>query len=244
MCRCSCESGKELIVRDEYLKQGKVRSCGCLATENKSKIGNANVDYTFEQWCIDHQRCDILNLWDSEKNNCLPSDIGYSSGKKYYFKCKYGKDHSTLRSPSNITKNGTSDIMDCEICNSFATYLINLYGEDAIEKYWDFDKNNVDVFKVRKQTNKKIYIKCQENIAHGSYKTTGNHFSRGQRCPYCSGKSGLIMPEDSLGALHPKSLSVWVGDELCSPYSLAPQTHKKFLWKCNNEKHDNYMRSV
>jgi len=45
------------------------------------------IRYTFEQWCLDNNRLDILNRWDYELNKCKPSKIGYSTKKKYYFKC-------------------------------------------------------------------------------------------------------------------------------------------------------------
>lgn len=51
----------------------------------------SNSNYSFEQWCIDNDRNDILKRWDYDKNMCLPSDIGYMSNNKYFFKCPEGK---------------------------------------------------------------------------------------------------------------------------------------------------------
>ena len=39
LCQCSCEKGKETIVRSWGLIGGGTRSCGCLATEGKRQRG-------------------------------------------------------------------------------------------------------------------------------------------------------------------------------------------------------------
>lgn len=42
--------------------------------------------YTFEEWCINNDRLDILDRWDYEKNDKLPSQVAYRTKMKYYFK--------------------------------------------------------------------------------------------------------------------------------------------------------------
>lgn len=42
--------------------------------------------YTFEEWCINNDRLDILDRWDYEKNDKLPSQVAYRTRKQYYFK--------------------------------------------------------------------------------------------------------------------------------------------------------------
>ena len=39
----------------------------------------------------------ILEIWDYDKNKCLPTEVSYGSGKKYWFKCKK-KSHSYQQS--------------------------------------------------------------------------------------------------------------------------------------------------
>ena len=76
----------------------------------------------------------------------------------------------------------------CSCCNSIAQDLINNYGKNALEKYWDYDKNkNLDPFKIQRCSHKKVWIKCQENEEHGSYDITcANFTSNGNRCPICN----------------------------------------------------------
>ena len=51
---------------------------------------------SFQQWCEDNNRQDILNLWDYNNNSVLPSEISRWTPKKYYFKCENGIHESEL----------------------------------------------------------------------------------------------------------------------------------------------------
>ena len=56
---------------------------------NKLNMQRRLIMYSFEQWCIDNNRKDFLEAWDYELNSDMPNDIGYSTSKKRYFKCKF-----------------------------------------------------------------------------------------------------------------------------------------------------------
>ena len=48
----------------------------------------------------------------------------------------------------------------CRKCNSFGQWLVNIYGDDAINNYWDYDKNIVNPFDIQIGYKKqKIYLK-------------------------------------------------------------------------------------
>lgn len=70
---------------------------------------------------------------------------------------------------------------------SFGQYLLNNYGEDAINKYWS-EKNTEDPFKMGYTSEIKVWLKCQNKDYHDDYEMTPHHFSQGHRCPYCSGR--------------------------------------------------------
>lgn len=65
LCRCDC--GKETVVFGDSLKQGKTKSCGCLARE---KAGFVNVKHgqhgtkTYKTWASIIQRCTNINCKD------------------------------------------------------------------------------------------------------------------------------------------------------------------------------------
>ena len=146
---------------------------------------------SFYDWCVENGKEDYLNLWDYELNGgCTPKDVPYSSGKKYFFKCPRGLHASEEKRIASLISKNTN--LMCNCCNSIGQYLINNYGEDALEKFWDYKKNgSLDPFKITKCSAKKVWIKCQEDETHGSYLIRCTHFtSSGSRCPICKEKRG------------------------------------------------------
>ena len=151
---------------------------------------------SFEQWCIDNNRQDVLNRWDYELNNCKPDEVSYgSSRRKYYFKCPRGLHDSELKLIKSFTMRQKRSI-NCKQCNSFAQWGIDNLGEDFLDKYWDYEKNNelgIDPWLINKKCYiPKIYIKCQENLSHKSYLISPSNFCTNRRCPICNLSKGEI----------------------------------------------------
>lgn len=61
---------------------------------------------------------------------------------------------------------------------SFGQYLLNNYGEDAINKYWS-EKNTEDPFKMGYTSEIKVWLKCQNKDYHDDYEMTPHHFFSG-----------------------------------------------------------------
>lgn len=243
-CQCDCGNPELKLVAESQLKSGKTKSCGCLATKNKHIIGKNNTKISFKKWCEENNRHDLLELWNNDLNNELPNDIGCSSSKDFYFICKNDETHKLKFKPQNITKNGTGFQLICPTCNSFGYNLKNIYGENALEKYWDYDKNKeIEPMLIPKNTNKKLFIYCQKNKKHGSYEVSGSHFwQRNQRCPYCS--HSKIIKEESLGFLFPKAVDIWSEKNKIFPYDVSESSGKRIVWKCENNIHSEYTRSI
>ena len=140
-------------------------------------VGMEIIDVLFEEGLLENIH---LTMFASEK----------SSGKKYFFKCPRGLHESEEKMIASLMSKNTN--LMCNCCNSIGQYLINNYGEDALEKFWDYKKNgNLDPFKISKCSAKKVWIKCQEDEKHGSYLIRCTHFtSSGSRCPICSESHG------------------------------------------------------
>ena len=175
-----CPSGKHKS------EQKMIRNLTSGNTEFKCNCCNS-----FEQWCIDNNKTQWLDLWDYEKNGgCSPKDIDYGTKKEYFFKCSRSLHESEQKRINNLTNGNTE--FKCNACNSFGQYLIDTYGEDALEKYWDFEKNkNLNPFKIPRASHKKVWIKCQEDETHGSYFVRCKDFTlRGNRCPICKESHG------------------------------------------------------
>ena len=150
----------------------------------------ARGEKSFYDWCIENGKEEWLELWDDEKNNCSPKDISYSSGKKCFFKCPRGLHESEEKRIADLTNEKMN--LKCNACNSIAQYLINTYGENALEMYWDYKKNGkLNPFKISKCSNKKVWIKCQKDEKHGSYFVCCADFTlHGSRCPTCKESHG------------------------------------------------------
>jgi len=214
---------------------------------NKTKSTMIENSKSFETWCIDNNRQDVLDRWDYELNYLNPYDVPSKSSKKYWFKCNINIHNSELNGIADLTS-GKQININCKQCNSFAQWGIDNIGEDFLEKYWDYDKNiNINPWGINygnNTKNKRVWIKCQEKDYHGSYKTSCNEFTSNGRCPLCTNQHGKVHPLDSLGTLYPKVLELWSDKNDKSPYEYAPQSSQQVYWKCKDAKHDDYLREI
>lgn len=226
MCTC----GKEWNVTPTSIIGGLSKSCG--------------ICYTFEQWCIDNNRQDILNRWDHDLNDLKPNEITYGTNKKYYFKCPRGIHNSELKKIKDIIHEKN---IKCNQCNSFAQWGIDNLGKEFLEKYWDLGKNkNINPWEILKNSKKKVFIKCQEKDYHFSYSVMCNSFVNGNRCSYCNHNGNNIHPLDSLGKLLEDKglLHLWSDKNKRSPYKYPPSSHQEVYWKCPEGKHNDFKRNI
>jgi hypothetical protein len=246
----SCENPfLNLIKWYDYLKcvkkDGKYYCRKCSAklygseNQRKTKLKNSK---SFEQWCIEGNRQDVLERWDYELNDYKPSEILFSTSKKYYFKCPIRIHKSELKLIGSFTS-GQEGSLDCKFCNSFAQWGIDNICSDFLEKYWDYEKNtNIKPWEISRYSSIKIWIKCQEKDYHKSYIVKCADFVRGNRCPYCFGKKTHKM--DSLGFLFFEILNLWSDKNKNLPYEYLPKSKKQVWWKCPEEKHKDYKRGI
>jgi len=233
---CSC--GKEWLVSPS----------GVINSSSKTSCG---LCYTFAEKGIDNLGYNFLEkYWDYKTNNELgidPWKISCSSGKDVYIFCQEKDYHGSYKVRCVDFSNGSR----CGYCqgyylvhplDSYGQYLIDSFGITAIELYWDYNINTVDPWKITKQSNKMVYIKCQRKYYHGSYGIKCNDFVRGDRCGYCGGKK--VHPLDSLGTLHPKSLELWSNINKKSPYEYMSGSDMEVWFKCGNKRHEDYQKRI
>jgi len=201
---------------------------------------------SFEQWCINNNKQDVLNKWDYKLNDCKPSEILWSTNKKYYFRCPKGIHKSELKIISYFTNRNQNSSIKCDQCNSFAQWGIDNICEDFLEKYWDYELNTINPWEIAHASSaKKVYIKCQEKDYHESYKVLCKSFMNlNSRCPYCCNYHGKVHPLDSLGTLHPEVLDIWSDKNEKTPYEYSPFSVQKIWWKCPEIIHEDYSRSI
>jgi len=73
---------------------------------------------------------------------------------------------------------------------SFASYQIDIIGDNFLEEYWDHNKNNINPFNLSKKSNNKIFIKCQN--CNESYITTCHNFNSKRICNNCVSKEKYL----------------------------------------------------
>ena len=183
-------SGKKYFFKCPRGLHDSEKKAICNLTSGSTKNLRCNCCNSFEQWCIDNNETQCLNLWDYEKNGCSPKDIPHASMEKYYFKCERGLHDSELKMINTLTNGRTN--LRCNCCNSVGQYCIDNYGENALEKLWDYDKNgNLNPFEIPRASKIKVWIKCQEDEKHGSYFVSCDDFTlKDSRCPVCKESHG------------------------------------------------------
>lgn len=230
----------------------------------KTRLENSE---SFGYWLIKNlslkQAVEIINRWDYELNNCDIREVSYSSvglnKKGYWFKCPRNLHESELKNTRNFANNykkrGYSDVLDCKVCNSIGQYLIDTYGENALDKYWNYKKNDVlslDPFVIHKgNSGIKVWMFCQEYKYHEDYSVTCIDFtSNNSRCPYCCNYHGKVHPLDSLGQYIIDSYGkefldkIWSDKNKKSAFEYAPYSKERVLWRCFECKHEDYHRRI
>lgn len=94
-------------------------------------MGNKHTFKSFEEWCIENNRQDYLDLWDYSKNKVSPSEVSYGTKRRYYFNCPNGIHESETRRISNLTVNPNQKYT-CKECggNGYYTDLTGMvFGE-------------------------------------------------------------------------------------------------------------------
>ena len=160
------------------LKRQIFDGCGCQKTRKNSTKWKS-----FKTWCEENDALNLLNIWDYELNNCIPNDISSCTVKEYYFKCPCQKHKSTLWKIINLTRRKRVRPV-CRYCTSVAQYLIDKFGDGAVEKYWDYTLNEVDPWDISHSVHEQYYFKCAK---HDSFLVRPKVFLESAwQCPECA----------------------------------------------------------
>lgn len=174
-----------------YVKEnGKTycKKCGInlIGTEKRIKtlINNSK---SVKDWCVENNRQDVLDKWDYELNNCKPSEVCYKTNEPRWFKCNKHPEHKSELKYINNFISGQERSMNCNQCNSIAQYILDNFPNKKLEEVWDYEKNgDLDPWEIEYKSRLFIWIKCQKDVSHNSYKKRCYSFTNGQRCPICS----------------------------------------------------------
>ena len=181
---------------------------------------------------------DLAKEWDYEKNAPVtPNDVTAGSGKKAWWKCKYGHEWSAAI-PSRASGTG------CPCCSGRQVIPgVN----DLLTKFPDIAKewhptNNGKLLPncVMGGSSKKVWWLCPEG--HSYEATIGNRTVLNRGCPYCSGKKILAGYNDfeswCLMNKREDLLTEWdYAKNTILPSQVSPHSSKVVWWKgaCGHE---------
>ena len=174
--------------------------------------------------------CELSWTWSSY-NKIVKED-----GKTYCKKC-------------SMILFGGEKIKKSKLANSksIAKWLVEEYGDNALELYWDYNKNIVDPWEINYKSNTKIWIYCQEKDYHGSYEIACEKLVKGNRCSFCG--SHKTHPLDSLKQDIINNYGeeffniIWSDKNTIDPKTIKPKSEKVCWWNCPDGKHEPYKRS-
>lgn len=176
----------------------------------------------------DLQTCrpDIAKEWDFEKNTLIPTQVFVGSNTSIWWKCSLG--HSWESDVCDRTSGGNG----CPYCAGkkvLAGFNDLKMLKPQLAAEWDHEKNELLPSQVTLFSQKLIWWKCK--LGH-SWKATVAARSRGDGCPYCSGKK-VLKGFNDLETLNPKFLKEWDYEKnILLPSEVTRCSGKMVWWKC------------
>lgn len=158
-------------------------------------------------------------------------------------KCPYCDEEYDIAIKS--FRDGAKCTKCCNIYENSFAYHIQQKLKEPLNKYWDWEKNDLNPYMIYKSTAKvKIWVKCTETDYHESYEITPNNFHKGNRCPYCDGKK--IHPKDSFAQWGIDNADkdflerYWSPKNTINPFKINKGTNVKKVWiLCQNKNYHN-----
>lgn len=167
--------------------------------------------------------------WNQEKNGkLLPEKVTCGSNLKVWWKCKEGHEWEAVIA-------SRSSGVGCPYC---ASRKIDKGFNDLaskcpeVAKEWNYEKNKeLKPSMVTASSNKKVWWKCAKGH---EWETVICARTRGNGCPYCSGKRAVSGIND-LESKCPDLAKQWDIEKNggVTPDQVTYQSHKKVWWKCD-----------
>lgn len=163
----------------------------CAVCCNRFVIVGTNDLYTY---CIKNNRKDLIDEFDSEKNDFSMKELTIESHKEVWWKC-LKCEHSWHASPARRIKRDSG----CGVCKHIILKKgVNdlLTTNPEIAKEWDNKKNKIGPDEVMAGSNKeKYWFICPKGH---SYNATPLDRKKGNNCPKCSKERHTSFPEKAV----------------------------------------------
>ncbi len=143
-----------------------------------------NMNNSLENWCIANNKKYLIEEWDYESNDILPSQVTYGSHKEVFWICQNGHKY---KKQIHSRCQGTG----CSICSGVNFQRRNLLFDDYPEFLDELDLtvNTYDDLKnITCSSQKKISWICKKN--HKYIQSVVNKV-KGKGCPICNNKQVL-----------------------------------------------------
>lgn len=185
---------------------------------------------TFYEFCILHERTNLLKEWDESRNFPLtPDTVSYGSKKKVWWTCENGHSWQT-------TVHVRSEGSGCPYCAGRKVLLgfndlETLYPDVAAQ--WDKRKNGcLKPSDVAVSSNRPAWWHCE--LGHSYRATVSSRTQRKTGCPYCAGCK-VLKGFNDLETLCPGVAAQWHPslNGALTPEMVTPGSNKKVWWQCS-----------
>ena len=240
-CWCKCEyCGKEKYVRVSDLNS-HTTNCRCRRERNKTQTKPQKLKtISFQQWCEENDRLDLLDRWDYDLNKYNPDVVACKSQYKIFFKCLAGKHKSKAVVLASVTCGGNK--LECDECKlekcSFGRWCE--IHKPYILDLWDYELNAFSPYEILSGSSRKVYFKCPRGLHDSQTKQINKITNRGDDifCHRCNSLAQYIL--DHYG---PNSVDlIWDYEKnIYNPFEIAHCSSKYVYIKCmNNLEHQSY----
>ena len=179
----------------------------------------------------------LAEEWDYDNNSSTPEKMAAFSSEYVWWKCERGHQWQTQVRSRSIRKS------KCPYCAGRKpikgmTDLKTI--NPTLAKEWDMKKNKeLSPENVLPGTNRKVWWKCKKG--HSFMMEISKRNSRGDGCPYCSGRYPVLGVND-LGTLHPEAKKFWNEQVNGSIQNYTSSSGRKVGWVC--EKNHTWVRMI
>ena len=176
---------------------------------------------------------DLMKIWDRERNEYLghdPTKITSGTGKRLWFLCVNGLDHSFLSKPSNIAIGQRCGVcVGRQVHRGFNDFEHNFPYESY---FWDIHKNECNPWEVSSRSNRRFHFICEEG--HPFEATLNNIGCHNAWCPYCAGKRVWKGLNDFESNFTYESYFWDYHKNQDNPWEVSKGSHTKFWFTCEN----------
>lgn len=192
---------------------------------------------SFQDWCLQNRAYLLLHFYQEGNNPLSPDKIGFSSGKRVWFRC-HVCGLSWQRTLNHVTRNPA--VQTCPFCeHRKPSPFYNLATEyPELKDEWDSERNPFPPESCLPHSKQNVYWRCTKNhrwraiICDRAETAEKARKSGAPVCPYCSGER--VSTAYNLAEKYPEVAAEWgyVLNNGQKPEDFPPHSNHKAWWKC------------